>query len=258
MRKYDSSLKNLAFLAYRWLNPIVDPLRLLRSVPAYAAFFRDWVSYSRLGGAERLRLIDTYPCLYDKTPTTPFDSHYFYQDLWAFRKIVRSGVRSHVDIGSSIDLVGFLTVVCKVTFIDIRPLTARLENLESKKGSVLAIPCLEGAIGSLSCLHVAEHIGLGRYGDQLDPLGTQKACAELSRVLARDGNLYFALPVGKPRVCFNSHRIHSPDRILEYFKGLDLVELSGIDDAGVFRENIDVSILEKARYACGLFHFTKK
>jgi hypothetical protein len=27
---------------------------------------------------------------------------------------------------------------------------------------------------SLSCLHVAEHIGLGQYGGPLDPLGTKK------------------------------------------------------------------------------------
>src|SRR2546430_12288402 len=43
-------------------------------------------------------------------------------------------------------------------------------------------------LSSVSCLHVAEHIGLGRYGDAIDPLGTRKAIGELARVLAVDGD----------------------------------------------------------------------
>jgi hypothetical protein len=63
--------------------------------------------------------------------------------------------------------------------------------------------------------------------------------------------------VGKPRLCFNGHRIHSPAQILEYFNGLELVELSGITDDVQFVKNIDISVLEKSDFACGLFHFLK-
>ena len=157
-----------------------------------------------------------------------------------------------------IDFVGFLTAITKVDFIDIRPLLVNLENFNSKKGSILSMPFKDNSIRSLSCLHVAEHIGLGRYGDPLDPFGTDKACRELSRVLAVDGNLYFSLPIGKPRLCFNSHRIHSPRQIIEYFRGLKLVEFSGVDDKKNFIKNVDIPILENSDYACGLFHFTKK
>jgi hypothetical protein len=133
-----------------------------------------------------------------------------------------------------------------------------LENLDSKKGSILSIPFKDNSVNSLSCLHVAEHIGLGRYGDPLDPLGTKKACKELSRVLAINGKLYFSLPIGNPRVCFNAHRIHSVKQIIAYFKDLELVEFSGIDDECKFKTDIDLSELEGANYACGLFLFTKK
>ncbi len=34
-------------------------------------------------------------------------------------------------------------------------------------------------------MHVVEHVGLGRYGDPLDPDGDLKAIAELKRVTAR-------------------------------------------------------------------------
>jgi len=80
----------------------------------------------------------------------------------------------------------------------------------------------------------------------------------LARVLAPNGNLLFSMPIGKPRVCFNAHRIFSIEKVLEFFDGLKLVELSGIDDNGNFFKNVDLTFFEKAEYSCGLFHFTKR
>ena len=75
---------------------------------------------------------------------------------------------------------------------------------------------------------------------------------------APGGNLYFALPVGKPRVCFNAHRIHAPETILDYFSGLKLKELSGIHDDGSYEQSINRKQLADSRYGCGLFWFTKE
>lgn len=257
MKQLNSASNIFAYTAFRWINPFLNPVQLLKAGPRYIRYFRDWLRYSRMEGAEPVRLIDTFPCIHDRTDTTGFDRHYFYQDIWAFRRILESGVKEHVDVGSRIDLVGFLTAITHVTFIDIRPLEAELENLDSKRGSILEMPYPDRSARSLSSLHVAEHIGLGRYGDPLDPDGTLKACRELARVLAPGGNLYFSLPVGRQRLCFNGHRIHSPQMILEYFDDLRLVEFSGITDDGEFRRAIDTGVLENAGYACGLFHFTR-
>lgn len=229
----------------------------LKDIPRHVSFLSELWRFERMPGGATVPWRDLYPCLHEKTATTSFDTHYFYQDIWAFGKIVRSKAPGHVDIGSKVDYVGFLTTVTNVTFIDIRPLSARLDNLTNLPGSILAIPSPDGSISSLSCLHVAEHIGLGRYGDPLDPLGTAKACAELRRVLAPGGNLYFGLPVGKPRVCFNAHRIHSTGQILRYFEGLTLLEFSFVDDGGGFTVNADMAVADSAKYGCGLFHFTK-
>lgn len=229
----------------------------LKHLGKYYSFLSDLHRYEKMPGAETISRRDLYPCLGENTPTTEFDTHYFYQDIWAFRKIRESGAREHVDIGSKIDFVGFLSAITKVVFIDIRPLTADLEGLECRAGSILSIPCGDGSVPSLSCLHVAEHIGLGRYGDPLDPLGTVKACRELARVLAPGGNLFFGVPVGRPRVCFNAHRIHSPDQILSYFGDLELKEFSLVGDDGHFTRNAEMDRGRTARYGCGLFHFTK-
>lgn len=245
-------------MVYRWVSPLIKPFNLVRGIPLYVDFLKDWAEYSKSKGAESIKLIDTYPCIHDKTQTTGFDSHYFYQDIWAFKKIYEFRPNHHYDVGSAIDFVGFLTAITKVTFVDIRPLLVTLDNFDSRKGSILSLPFKDNSLLSLSCLHVAEHIGLGRYGDPFDPLGTKKACKELYRVLAPKGNLYFSVPVGKPRLCFNAHRIHSPKQIIDYFSDLELVEFSGIDDKGRFIRNIDVSILERADYGCGLFQFRKR
>lgn len=258
MRTFSNPLKNAAYLVYRWIRPFMDPIEFVMAFPRYIGYFRDMAVYSRMEGAERIRLIDTFPLLHEKTATSRFDSHYFYQDIWAFRKVLESGAAEHVDVGSRVEYVGFLAAVTHVTFIDIRPLDAELDGLTSRAGSVLAMPFGDGTVPSLSCLHVAEHIGLGRYGDPLDPHGSFKACRELARVLAPGGNLYFAMPVGRPRLCFNGHRMHAPGQVLEYFHDLELVGLSGVTDDVRFVPDIDIDVLARSDFACGLFHFTKR
>ena len=241
-----------------WIEPIVNISHLKHIIPKYIKYLRDWKKYSRMKYAEEMSIKSLMPSLFDDLVKTPFDPHYFYQDIWAFKKIIELGFDSHVDVGSKVYFVGFLTAIKKVKFIDIRPLITNLDNLKSIKGSILSIPFEDNSVNSISCLHVAEHIGLGRYGDNLDPLGTKKAAKELTRVLAKEGNLFFSLPIGKPRINFNSHRIHSSDQILEYFSELELIELSGVDDSGKYTQNINKNKLDSCNYGCGFFHFTKR
>lgn len=242
----------------RWKRPLIRT-KILSGLTKYPRYLNDLFHYSRMDGAEPIKLADTYPCLFDRVSKTDVDSHYFYQDIWAFKKIYSLQPELHVDVGSNVNFVGFLTAITTVHFVDIRPLeVSNIENLKSVKGSILDLPYENNSLKSISCLHVAEHVGLGRYGDPLDPLGTKKAATELSRCLAKGGVLFFSVPVGKPRLCFNAHRIHSPKQILDYFSGLKLVELSGTDDEKRFVENIDVQILEDSKYACGMFWFMKE
>lgn len=258
-----SKWMNGAYAIYRWIQPVFDPVHTATGLAGYAWYARDWLRYRRAPGAERLSLRDAFPKLHDKTSLSPYDSHYFHQDVWAIRRIFRTAKGGrHVDVGSRVDTVGHLAAVMDVTFVDIRPLVANLEGMMPVGGSILSLPFRDGSVPSLSCLHVAEHIGLGRYGDPIDPAGTRKAAAELARVLAPGGNLFFSLPVGRPRVCFNAHRVHAPRQILEYFRGLELVELSGVMEPtragpGAFVRDAPIEALEDQSYACGLFWFRK-
>jgi len=232
--------------------------RFRKGIRNYMWFFQDFKRYKKMDGAEPIKFKNLYPMIHDRTSSTPFDSHYFYQGVWAAKRITNTGCKEHIDIGSSVLFVGFLSIITKVISLDIRPFIADVENLVSVNGSILEIPYESDTIGSLSCLHVAEHIGLGRYGNPLDPHGTAKATKELARVLKPGGNLFFSVPIGKPRLCFNAHRIHSTQQILDYFSDLTLVEISGVTDNAVFTKNIERETLDSCNYGCGLFWFTKK
>ncbi len=113
----------------------------------------------------------------------------------------------------------------------------------------------DASVASLSCRRVAERIGLARYGEPLDPDGTRKAARELTRILRLGDSLYFSLPVGKPRVSFNAHRIHSPQQIVEYFSELRLEKFAEVDDKRAFHAHADPAEFNDASYACGLLHF---
>lgn len=240
-------------------NKIVTPLIELKlpNFPRYLGFFISYSKYRLKTETNKPKLKDISPQLEDRTKETNPNPHYFYQAVWTAGKVIKNKPKEHVDIGSQVDLIGFLTNVTKVKFVDLRPLTLKLPNLEIIKGDATKLPFPENSIKSLSCLHVAEHIGLGRYGDKLDPEGTKKACSELTRILAKGGDLYFSAPIGQERIEFNAHRIHWPQTIINYFEELEMVEFSAIDDSGRLILNANPSDFKRSRFGCGLFHFKK-
>jgi SAM-dependent methyltransferase len=245
-------------MAWNWLNQFWDPIRTGRALCSLPRFLADWHKYAHMNGAEPLRLLDSWPQLHDRRPNTPFDAHYFWTGGWAMRRILAQKPASHVDVGSQTLFVNLLSAVVPVTFVDYRPLDVHVEGLSCRSGDILNLPFQDRSVDSLSCLHVAEHIGLGRYGDPLTPDGTRRACAELQRVLAPGGNLYFAVPVGKERVCFNGCRIHTTETIIAYFNELDVLEFSVVDDGGQYIEHADRKMVSNSHYACGLFRFHRE
>lgn len=241
----------------RFVTPILDTDRAVNAPRGYARFFSALRRYRRLARGVEAVPLEIYPQIHDRTGSSKVDSHYFHQDVWAAQRVARLGPERHVDVGSRVDYVGFLTAITAVTFVDIRPLEAQVEGLTTMEGSVLGMPFADRSLESLSCLHVAEHVGLGRYGDPLDPEGTVKAAAELQRVVAPGGQLLFSGPVGTPRVCFNAHRIHDPRAIPEMFGELELEEFAGVDDSGRFALDLEPADLAGARYGCGLYRFVR-
>jgi SAM-dependent methyltransferase len=202
-----------------------------------------------------------YPCLNDKTTTTEFDRHYIFHPAWAARILASTRPDEHVDISSSLHFCSIVSAFVPVKFFDFRPAVLELDNLTSDACDLLALPFADRTVRSLSCMHVVEHIGLGRYGDPLDPDGDLKAMAELKRVLAIGGSLLFVVPVGKPRIMFNAHRIYAFDQIMDRFTDLELREFALIpdnpNDGGLLRHAAK-ELADLQRYACGCFWFVQR
>ncbi len=259
LKKIISAAQRRRIRAWLWrVEYVWGPVRGLKAFGFYGRFLQDLRRYRGLEGAERIDPADLWPCLFDKTSDHPVDWQYFYQDSWAARRVLNTRPPEHVDVGSRLDFVGILSAFVRVTFIDIRPLRGCLSGMHTVGGSVLQLPLADGSVRSLSCLHVIEHVGLGRYGDPMDPAGSRKAASELARVLAPGGNLFLGVPVGKERVCYNAHRVHSPRTILSYFDSLDLVEFSCVVGDGRFLERADPLSTDLGCAACGLFWFAKQ
>jgi len=224
----------------------------------YARFWLQWLRFRRAGGEAAFD--NLYPCLgHHLSSPSKVDSHYFYQNIWALKRLASFAPEQHYDIASQLDgFAGQATAICKVVFCDLRqPALGHVPDLSFMPADLMKLPFEDQSIHSLSCLHVVEHIGLGRYGDQLDPEGTTKALTELARVLAPGGQLLLSLPVGRERTRFNAHRVRDARKVVDSIKGLKLVEFLAVYDSLDGIDDIESDMLQQAYYLCGLFRFTR-
>lgn len=239
----------------RWGAAFLGP-HFFTSLGVLPRYLTEWSAYKK-AATQSVSFRDSYPCLTDRVLATPFDPHYFFQAAWLARRLHEQRPSLHVDIGSSAMMINVLSAGVNTVFVDYRPLHVHLSNLSPLAGDIVRLPFLDSSIASLSCLHVIEHVGLGRYGDRLDPAGGQLAAVELQRVLAPGGRLFLSTPVGRERVCFNAHRVFSSNTVKAFFHTLQLKVFSLVDDAGQFTEEAPTEAAANLDYGCGLFEFVK-
>lgn len=224
---------------------------------------RDYYLFNRLNKEDRRFCLDRKDIYFidgENTKETLFDAHYIYHPAWAARILAKIKPIEHVDISSTLHFCSIVSAFVPTKFYDYRPARLELSNLSTYKADLLSLPFEDNSLDSVSCMHVIEHIGLGRYGDPLDPTADLKAVEELKRVLAKDGNLLFVVPIGKPKIRFNAHRIYSYEQVLGYFKELKLIDFFLIPDnaarVGVIY-NAKKGQADEQNYGCGCFWFKK-
>ena len=249
---------------------IIKRLSFVQAMPAYIKlsnwrhFIYNFYNFRRLSaeGAKRFTLSwnDIYPCLGDRTPKTHFNRHYVYHIGWAARILAKLKPEFHVDISSNLHFCSVLSAFIPVKFYDFRPADLKLSQLSTERADLVALPFEDNSVHSLSCMHVVEHVGLGRYGDKLDPDGDLKAIGELQRVVASGGSLLFVVPVGKPRIMFDAHRIYAHEQIISYFSSMNLREFALISDDpeedGIIYD-ANPELVNSQDYGCGCYWFQK-
>lgn len=223
-------------------------------------FRKDFDLFNSMDNQKKLvnRWEDIQPCLNDKTSVTPFDAHYIYHPAWAARIIKKINPEKHIDISSTVHFCTMLSAFVPVEFYDYRPAKLNLSNLKSKQADLNDLPFDTESVTSISCMHTIEHIGLGRYGDKIDPDGDMKAIAELQRVVKRGGSLLLVTPLGQPTLKFNAHRIYSFEMIDNLFNDFKLKNFSFVDDLNNYVEDADPSLVRRSSFGCGCFWYVKK
>jgi hypothetical protein len=203
-----------------------------------------------------LRESECLPCLKDDTGThTDYCPIYLFHTGWAARVLAESKPKQHTDFGGFLYFISIASAIVPIRFYDIRPVPIPLEGVTTGAADLMKLPFEDSSIESLSCLHVMEHVGLGRYGDALDTQGDLKAAAELKRVVAKGGQLLVVLPIGvEAKIVFNAHRIYTYEQVLEMFSGLRLKEFS-LAFPPDFIRNADPAKSKKAEEVAGCFWF---
>ncbi len=247
-----------------------DPIKTLRFLSGLPRYIRHWRRFARAAAtdADRLPMTAPFPCIGDAyAEGGTAKGHYFHQDLFVAQRIFSAKPRRHLDIGSRID--GFVAHVAsfrEIEVCDVRKTEVRVQNIRFRQLDLAGTlpPDLVRCCDSLSCLHAIEHIGLGRYGDAIDPQGHLKALENLAQILEPAGRLYLSTPIGPQRIEFNAHRVFSVQYILnKAAPDFELLSLSFVDDRGDL--HADVPPTEDAvrenfgcRYGCGIFELRRR
>lgn len=245
---------SLVKVAVITLRTFVIKPGLLTRVRQLAWYFSTYRAYLRLPHNHRVPAAteNLYPRLYDNTGSHTLDPIYFYQNAWTAKKLFDARPTKHWDVGSHHSLTSIVAQHTPVTMVDIRPLPFPLTGLSFQQGDITSLPFEDDSIPSLSSICVIEHIGLGRYGDTLDPYGSEKAAAELVRVLAPGGDLYVTVPVDTTdRVYFNAHRAFTPAYVR------DLFPLTLIEEVYLYGDTMQSSYDAAKGFGTGMYHFRK-
>lgn len=247
-----------------------DPVLFIYSCVSLPLYLKDLITFLFLSRKSRLisqrlhpkMLFSISPILSDRFINVgSTNSVYSLMNFWALSIVHSVSPKTVVDFGS--DFYGYViplsAVVNQVYTLDVRPISPSINNISTFKAD-LSLPCHQQLPSAtfISCLHVLEHVGLGRYNDRVSPYGYIHAISNIVKCCSKGATVILAVPVGSPRVLFNSHRIFLASAFCDICisNGLTLESFSFIDDSRRLVSDAKFSDTLNQHDATGLFHFT--
>ncbi len=237
------------------------PLRSTSLHPGFPRFVAEYSAFrarsSRYPQRFELAWRDRFPNLNDRTEVTPYQPSYLYPFAWAARGIAESRATLHTDVGSGIEFCALVSAFTQVERYAREPMEIDLPTLTTRRADLASLPAGAESLQSLSCLGVLEHQGLGRFGEPLNPGADLEVMAELRRVLAPGGSLFLSVPVGRPRILFNSHRIYHAGQIADFFSELEIRAFVLVDDTGRLAEHATMAQADAQENGVGCWWFRR-
>lgn len=245
-----------------------DPKVTVKNVSGLGWFISDYRKMkAQLKNNTDFKKFKLYAITWDKNDNGgSAKGHYFHQDLLVAQKIFKQNPGKHVDVGSRIDgFVAHVAAFREIEVFDIRPIESTVQNMRFVQCDFMNVDTyLKNYADSLSCLHVIEHFGLGRYGDPIDVDGHLKGLDGIYSVLKCGGKFYLSTPIGAQRMEFNGQRVFNVSYLLNLFKDKYTIDsFSFVDDKGDLHTDEKLSVENvlsnfNCRYGCGIFEMTKK
>ncbi|MBN1898234.1 MAG: DUF268 domain-containing protein [Spirochaetes bacterium] len=138
------------------------------------------------------------------------------------KKVIKKyDLKQGADIGCASGYFPAMQIACgieKCDIFEIRDLKIEHPKIEVRIEDLSVKKTLKPRYDLITCLSTVEHIGLGRYGDPLDPRGDIQMAENIFQLLKPGGIVLISFPVGKGSVVFNAHRIYSGYRIDQLLK----------------------------------------
>jgi SAM-dependent methyltransferase len=155
-------------------------------------------------------------------------------------------LRKGADIGCATGCFPAMQLAAGVescTVYEVRETVANDHRISVRVQDLTYAEDVEPEFDLVTCLSTIEHVGLGRYGDPLDPQGDLTMTANLRRLLRPGGIMLLSFPVGRGTVVYNMHRIYSPHRRGLLFGDLELIgHRSGRSWLGQFKHRVNVAL----------------
>jgi hypothetical protein len=239
-----------------------DIVRFINSIRGLPRYIYDLFSFMSLNRDTKITL---KPCLYDWYQSSgSSNSEYFRQDLHVAQLVNRGNFQKIADIGSRID--GYIANIAsfrQIDVFDIRPLKNDIENVNFIQHDFTISPNINicEKYNFVSCLHVIEHFGLGRYRDKIEKDSWKKGIENINKLLVYDGQMIISTPIGKSKVEFNANRIFDPVEFLNFCESIKLK----LNECWVINGDPKVRMVSKedlinlrnSEYSLGIFLFKK-
>jgi hypothetical protein len=168
-------------------------------------------------------------------PFTHYDAFYY----WIARDISYKKSQKILDIGGKKVINGWLSVMNEVTSVNLVTPVDGISNVKYVAADATKrLPFNDEEFDVFISPVSLNLIGLGRYGDNVDPNAIPNLILDLSRCMKQNSVMYISMVFGEDQVLFNHHFVLSLATIKKLFANWQIEEYL-IDNQNLTSDNIE-------------------